>query len=58
MELINEKLTTGYHGVRHLFKANDLNETGHLSRESFRCILNQLCGYISTDTWQHKIIPK
>lgn len=32
MELIDEKLTTGYHGVRHLFRANDPGQTGQLSK--------------------------
>jgi hypothetical protein len=80
MEIINEKLTTGLNGVKHLFKSNDLSETGRLnkylflfimlmivnvktqwkilsSRESFKAVLNQLCGYISGEAW-NKIVNK
>ena len=54
--MIDDKLTTGYYGVRHLFLTNNDKE-GRLSRESFKCILSQLCGYINSDTWQ-KIVSK
>lgn len=32
MNLINEKLSTGYHGVEHLFKSNDIHKDGRLSK--------------------------
>ena len=80
LEMINEKLTAGYHGVKHLFSSNDLKKTGLLTkleysieslnihgliikyliiycREAFRCVLNQLCGYLSNETW-NKIVQR
>ena len=35
MELINEKLSTGYHGVNHLFKSNDIQKNGRISKYIF-----------------------
>ena len=32
MESINEKLTTGYHGVRHLFKRQNPHKPGVLNK--------------------------
>jgi Ca2+-binding EF-hand superfamily protein len=48
--MIDEKLTTGYYGVKHLFNTNEVE--GRLSKESFKCVLSQLCGYINNETWQ------
>jgi hypothetical protein len=39
MEIINEKLTTGLNGVKHLFKSNDLSETGRLNKYLFFVII-------------------
>lgn len=30
--MVNEKLNTGYHGVKHLFTSNDFNKVGRLTR--------------------------
>ncbi|UJR31026.1 hypothetical protein I4U23_018535 [Adineta vaga] len=51
-QLIDRKLQTGIHGVRHLFRANDPNRAGKLSREGFRRVLGQLCGYINNEEWE------
>jgi hypothetical protein len=32
MEMINEKLNTGYHGVKHLFKGQNPHKPGTLNR--------------------------
>jgi len=32
MDMIDEKLTTGYHGVKHLFSSNDLSKSGRLTK--------------------------
>ena len=32
MEIINEKLNTGYHGVKHLFKGQNPHKPGILNR--------------------------
>ncbi|CAF0707697.1 unnamed protein product [Brachionus calyciflorus] len=57
LDLINEKLNTGYHGVKHMFISNDINKTGRLTKESFKWVINQLCGCLSNDTW-NKIVHK
>ncbi|CAF4463526.1 unnamed protein product, partial [Adineta steineri] len=49
--LIDRKLQTGVHGVRHLFRANDPSRAGKLSKEGFRRVLSQLCGYINGEEW-------
>ncbi|CAF1005358.1 unnamed protein product [Adineta ricciae] len=51
-QLIERKLQTGIHGVRHLFRANDPNRAGKLSREGFRRVLGQLCGYINNEEFE------
>jgi hypothetical protein len=33
--MIDEKLTTGYHGVKHLFSSNDLSKSGRLTKYFF-----------------------
>ena len=30
--MIDEKLMTGYHGVKHLFSSNDVNKLGRLTK--------------------------
>ncbi len=50
LAMINDKLTTGYYGVKHLFSTNAVD--GRLSKESFKCVLSQLCGYINSETWR------
>ncbi|CAF4296416.1 unnamed protein product [Rotaria socialis] len=50
--LIDRKLQTGVHGVRHMFRSNDHNQEGKLSKEAFRRVLMQLCGYINVDEWE------
>jgi hypothetical protein len=30
--MIDEKLSTGYHGVKHLFSSNDVNKHGRLTK--------------------------
>lgn len=32
MDLIDQKLNTGYYGVKHLFLSNDIQKNGRLSR--------------------------
>ncbi|EDO36810.1 predicted protein [Nematostella vectensis] len=46
-ELIKDKLTTGFFGVRQAFRANDPRGRGSVSREAFTTILYHLCGYVS-----------
>ncbi|CAF2265210.1 unnamed protein product [Rotaria magnacalcarata] len=50
--LIDRKLQTGVHGVRHMFRSNDHNQEGKLSKEAFRRVLMQLCGYINVEEWE------
>ncbi|CAF3617577.1 unnamed protein product [Rotaria sp. Silwood1] len=50
--LIDRKLQTGVHGVRHMFRSNDPNQEGKLSKEAFRRVLMQLCGYINAEEWE------
>ncbi|CAF4274339.1 unnamed protein product [Rotaria sp. Silwood2] len=50
--LIDRKLQTGVHGVRHMFRSNDPNQEGKLSKEAFRRVLLQLCGYINAEEWE------
>ncbi|CAF1213655.1 unnamed protein product [Adineta steineri] len=50
--LIDRKLQTGVHGVRHLFRANDPSRAGKLSKEGFRRVLSQLCGYVNGEEWE------
>jgi hypothetical protein len=38
--MIDEKLTTGYHGVKHLFSSNDLSKSGRLTKYFFFSNLN------------------
>ncbi|CAF3862527.1 unnamed protein product [Rotaria sordida] len=50
--LINRRLQTGVYGVRHMFRSNDPNQEGKLSKEAFRRVLMQLCGYINVEEWE------
>ncbi|KAK3602964.1 hypothetical protein CHS0354_016772 [Potamilus streckersoni] len=50
-EMIKDKLTTGYYGLRHLFRSNDPTGLGNVSREALLRILYTLCGYIPTDQY-------
>ncbi|KAI0233563.1 hypothetical protein LSAT2_016200 [Lamellibrachia satsuma] len=47
--LVQEKVTTGLHGVKCMFKANDPSGLGTISREAFFKILCNLVGYVSVD---------
>ncbi|KAK2172728.1 hypothetical protein NP493_931g00017 [Ridgeia piscesae] len=47
--LVQEKVTTGLHGVKCMFKANDPMGLGTVSREAFLKIICNLVGYISVD---------
>ncbi|KAL3881789.1 hypothetical protein ACJMK2_028182, partial [Sinanodonta woodiana] len=50
-EMIKDKLTTGFYGLRHLFRSNDPTGQGNVSREALLRILYTLCGYIPTDQY-------
>ncbi|KAK3096739.1 hypothetical protein FSP39_002809 [Pinctada imbricata] len=50
-ERIKERITTGFHGLKHLFKANDPAGKGTVSREALLRILYSLVGYISQDQY-------
>nr|XP_022343345.1 EF-hand calcium-binding domain-containing protein 6-like isoform X2 [Crassostrea virginica] len=48
-EKVKEKLTTGFYGLRHMFKANDPTGKGSVSREALLRILYSLVGYLSQE---------
>ncbi|XP_013416722.1 EF-hand calcium-binding domain-containing protein 6 isoform X2 [Lingula anatina] len=48
-DLINEKLKTGFHALRHLFKSNDPTGQGVVSREALYRILLILCGHLQQE---------
>lgn len=50
-DIVREKMTTGYYGLRHLFRANDPTGQGTVSREALLRILYSLCGFITRDQY-------
>ncbi|XP_052690890.1 EF-hand calcium-binding domain-containing protein 6-like isoform X5 [Crassostrea angulata] len=49
IEKIKDKLTTGFYGLRHMFKANDPTGKGTVSREALLRILYSLVGYLTQE---------
>lgn len=49
IEKIMDKLTTGFYGLRHMFKANDPTGKGTVSREALLRILYSLVGYLTQE---------
>ncbi|XP_071940916.1 EF-hand calcium-binding domain-containing protein 6-like [Antedon mediterranea] len=56
-ELVKESLTTGFHGVKQLFKANDPQGSGVISRAGLCRILYHLVGYLTTKQ-VHKLLER
>ncbi|XP_052088406.1 uncharacterized protein LOC127725466 isoform X8 [Mytilus californianus] len=50
-DIVRERLTTGYYGLRHLFRANDPTGQGNVSREALLRILYSLCGFITREQY-------
>ncbi|XP_061176941.1 EF-hand calcium-binding domain-containing protein 6-like [Saccostrea echinata] len=50
-EKVKDRLTTGYYGLRHMFKANDPTGKGVVSREALLRILYSLVGYITQEQY-------
>lgn len=48
-EKVKDKLTTGFYGLRHMFKANDPTGKGTVSREALLRILYSLVGYLTQE---------
>ncbi|XP_074662957.1 uncharacterized protein LOC141915362 [Tubulanus polymorphus] len=52
-EVVNEKLTSGFYGVRLQFQANDSTGNGAVSRDALMRIISSLCGYISIEQFNN-----
>ncbi|XP_033628760.1 EF-hand calcium-binding domain-containing protein 6-like [Asterias rubens] len=52
-EMIRERLTTGFHGLQQLFRANDPQGNGTVSRVALSRILYHLVGYLTRDEVQN-----
>lgn len=51
--MIREKLTTGFHGLQQLFRANDPQGNGTVSKVALSRILYHLVGYLTRDEVQN-----
>ncbi|XP_050392484.1 uncharacterized protein LOC126811060 isoform X2 [Patella vulgata] len=49
LDKVRDKLTTGFYGLRHMFKANDPMGKGNVTKEALLRILYHLCGYITKE---------
>ncbi|XP_041352122.1 EF-hand calcium-binding domain-containing protein 6-like isoform X2 [Gigantopelta aegis] len=51
--VIQDKLTNGYHGLKHMFRSNDPSGQGKVSRDALLKIFYNLFGYITREQFEN-----
>ncbi|ESO93361.1 hypothetical protein LOTGIDRAFT_232762 [Lottia gigantea] len=52
VDKVRDKLTTGFYGVRHMFKANDPLGKGNITRDALYRVTCNLCGYVTKEQYE------